>query len=199
MSEREAAIKAYLERQKSKNPSAFDAMGAFNKYYNDPKNVTSLAAPLDFGKAIPAKDRQKVLEQFDPTTRTAPKAVVPASMTPAIAGSGFWSKLFAGMERAYNLTAQAASFALTLPEPTNPLYQDANVLKNLRESWDSARQISPGQAFMTQAPNVLGGVTGLAQEAPGVRTFLIHTLHSYHLSLMYLMQNNARRLSVSKQ
>lgn len=172
MSEREAAIRAYQERQRSKNPSAFDAMGAFNKFYNDPKNVTSLAAPVDFGRAIPAKDRQKVLEQFDPVTRTAPKAVVPAAMTPAVAGSGFWSKLFAGMERAYNLTAQAASFALTLPEPTNPLYQDANVLKNLRQSWDSAREVSPGQAFQTQAAGLVGGLTGLAEEAPAVKNFL---------------------------
>jgi hypothetical protein len=173
MSEREAAYKAYQERQKSKNPSTFDTMGAFNKYYNNPQNITSLAVPLDFGKAIPAKERSALLEQFDAASRTAPKAVVPQSMQPVIAGSGFWTKLFAGMERAYNLSAQAASFALTLPEPTNPLYQDANVLKNLRESWQSARQISPGQAFQT---NVTGGILGapisLAENAPAANRFI---------------------------
>lgn len=172
MSEREAAYKAYQARQKSKNPSAFDTMGAFNNYYNDAKNVTSLAVPLDFGKAIPAKERNALIEQFDATTRTAPKAVVPASMQPAIAGSGFWSKLFAGMERAYNLSAQAVSFGLTLPEPTNPLYQDANVLKNIRQSWDTARQISPGQAFQTLAGGQIGGLTEALTQAPSVKKFV---------------------------
>ena len=173
MSEREAAYKAYLARQKSKNPSAFDTMGAFNNYYNDAQNVTSLAVPLDFGKSIPKNERAALLEQFDATTRTAPKSVVPASMQPAIAGSGFWTKLFAGMERAYNLSAQAASFALTLPEPTNPLYQDANVIKNVRESWKSARQISPGQAFQTAVGGtILGAPLSLVEEAPAANKFI---------------------------
>lgn len=173
MSEREAAYRAYAERQKSKNPSAFDTMGAFNKYYNDAQNASSLAIPLDFGKAIPAKERAALLEQFDATTRTAKKTAIPTSMQPAIAGSGFWTKLFSGMERAYNLSAQAASFALTLSEPTNPLYQDANVLKNLRESWQTARQISPGQAFQTAVTGgVLGAPLSLAEQAPVANKFI---------------------------
>lgn len=173
MSEREAAYKAYQARQKSKNPSAFDTMGAFNQYYNDAQNVSSLAIPLDFGKAVPSKERAALLEQFDATTRTAPKTAIPASMQPAIAGSGFWSKLFSGMERAYNLSAQAASFALTLPEPTNPLYQDANVIKNIRESWQTARQISPGQAFQTAVTGtVLGAPLSLAEQAPVANKFI---------------------------
>lgn len=174
MSAREAAQKAYEERKKSKNPSAFDTMGAFNKFYNEPQSVTSLAAPLDFGKAIPTKERLNVLNQFDPVTRTAPKAAVPASLQPAIAGSGFWSSLFAGLERAYNFSAQIASFGLTLPEPTNPLYQDANVLKNLRESWDAARQISPGQALQTAVAGSMPAapLQVVSEFVPGVEKFL---------------------------
>ena len=174
MSAREAAQKAYEERKKSKNPSTFDAMGAFNKFYNEPQNVTSLAAPLDFGKAIPTKERLAVLNQFDPVTRTAPKAVVPASMQPTIAGSGFWSKLFAGLERAYNLGSQVVAFGLTLPEPTNPLYQDADVLKNVRESWKSAGQISTGQAVQTfLGQSIIGTpLEAVGQFAPGIENFL---------------------------
>ena len=56
MSEREAAQKAYQDLQKSKNPSAFDTMGAFNTYYAGWNVNSSMALPLDMG--ILLKKRQ---------------------------------------------------------------------------------------------------------------------------------------------
>ena len=147
MSEREAAQKAYEELKKSKNPSTFDVTGAFDRYYNEGKQSTSLAIPLDFGKSISPKQRQELLESFNATTRTAPVSKVPATMAPAPAGEGgFWNKLFAGMEKAYNFSAQLVSFGLTLPEKNNPLYQGSFDFDNIKNSWNAASKISPGRS-----------------------------------------------------
>ena len=141
MSDREAAQKAYADRQKSLVPSAFDTIGAFNKYY-DPKNTgTSLALSLDMGKSVPPKTRAEAVASYNAKNPVAPKAPDQP---------GFWGKVFAGMEKAYNFTSQAVSFGLTLDEKTNPIWQGGFDVDGVKKAWDASRQISPGQAVMRQ-------------------------------------------------
>lgn len=138
MSDREIAQRVYSEKVKSKNPSAFDTMGAFNKAYNDARKPTSLAAPADFGKAVPPKDRASAQEMFYRQEKVK-----------AAGGAGFWGNLFAGMEKAYNLSAQAVSFGLLLGQENNPLFEGKGVNPSkIRESWEKARTVSPGRALV---------------------------------------------------
>lgn len=138
MSDREIAQRVYSEKVKSKNPSAFDTMGAFNKAYNDARKPTSLAAPADFGKAVPPKDRASAQEMFYRQEKVK-----------AAGGAGFWGNLFAGMEKAYNLASQAVSFGLLLGQENNPLFEGKGVNPGkIRESWEKARTVSPGRALV---------------------------------------------------
>ncbi len=102
-------------------------MGAFNKAYNDARKPTSLAAPADFGKAVPPKDRASAQDMFYRQEKMQ-----------AAGGAGFWGNLFKYMEKAYNLSAQAVSFGLLVGEETNPLYQgkglDVNIVGTARMS-----------------------------------------------------------------
>lgn len=146
MSDREAAQKAYAERQKALVPSAFDTIGAFNKYY-DPKNSgTSLALSLDMGKSVPPKTRAEAVASYNAKNPVAPKAPDQP---------GFWGKVFAGMEKAYNFSAQAVSFGLTLDEKNNPIWQGGFDVDGVKKAWDASRQISPGQAVMRQFGQVV--------------------------------------------
>lgn len=125
-------------------PTPFDVMGAFNNYYNVPKAASTYALPLDFGKAVPTHlttDAMNTLTGL-PSTKPLTSGVVPFD-------NSFFSKVLTGMEKAYNLTAQATSFSLNLGSQYNPLTKGYNA-SNLKESWDAARQISPGQAFTSQ-------------------------------------------------
>jgi hypothetical protein len=138
MSDREIAQRIYSEKLKAKNPSAFDTMGAFNQAYNDARKPTSLAAPADFGKAVPPKNRAEAQDMFyrQEQVKTA-------------GGAGFWGNLFAGMEKAYNLSAQAVSFGLLLGEEGNPLFDGKTINPTkIRESWEKARTVSPGRALV---------------------------------------------------
>ena len=146
MSDREAAQKAYSDKLKAANPSAFDAIGAFNKYYNGDKKPQSLSLPLDMGKSVPPKTRAEAIASYNAKNPIAPKAPDQP---------GFWGKIFAGMETAYNFAAQAVSFGLTLDEKTNPIYQGGFNLDGVKKAWDGSRQISPGQAVMRQLGQVV--------------------------------------------
>jgi hypothetical protein len=138
MSDREIAQRVYSEKLQAKNPSAFDTMGAFNKAYNDARKPTSLAAPADFGKAVPPKDRASAQDMFYRQEKVQ-----------AAGGAGFWGNLFAGMEKAYNLSAQAVSFGLLLGEPGNPLFDGKTIdPSKIRQSWEKARTVSPGRALV---------------------------------------------------
>ena len=138
MSDREIAQRIYSEKLKAKNPSAFDTMGAFNKAYNDARKPTSLAAPSDFGKAVPPKDRAEAQSMF-----------YRQQQVKAAEGAGFWGNLFAGMEKAYNLSAQAVSFGLLLGQEGNPLFEGKGLnAGKIRESWEKARTVSPGRALI---------------------------------------------------
>ena len=153
MSEREIAQRIYNEMQKKPNPSAFDTMGAFNQYYNQGK-VNSLSVPFDTGLAVDPQSRQ----EFVNALRRQEEYRQQQAKQP-----GFWGKLFNGMEKAYNLSAQAVSFGLLLGEQSNPLFEgkifDPN---NIRRSWDMARNISPGRALVK---TFVGEPLNLAQDA----------------------------------
>ena len=158
MSEREIAQRIYSEKLKAKNPSAFDTMGAFNKAYNDASRPTSLAAPADFGKALAPKDRAEAQAMFN-----RQQQVVKAE-----GSRGFWGNLFAAMETAYNFSAQAVTFGIQLGDKNNPLYADKSVdPAKIRESWDKARQISPGRAFIR---SFLGQPINLVEDAISTAT-----------------------------
>jgi hypothetical protein len=119
-----------------KNPSAFDTVGAFNKYYNpNNTNTSSFALPLDTGKSIPAGQRKDTIASYNakPVKEEA---------------SGFWGKTFAAMETTYNFATQAISFGLTLPEKTNPIWSGGGFdVDKVKEAWDKSYDISSGQSF----------------------------------------------------
>lgn len=158
MSDREIAQRIYSDKLKQVNPSAFDTMGAFNKAYNDARKPTSLAAPTDFGRAIPPKDRATAQDMF-----------YRQQQVKEVQNAGFWGNLFAGMEKAYNLSAQAVSFGLLLGDQNNPLYQGRGIdPTKIRESWDKAREISPGRAFVK---SLVGEPVNLVEDAISAATF----------------------------
>jgi hypothetical protein len=151
-----------------KNPSAFDVMGAFNDHYNNGPVPSSLAVIADYGKSVPASahiDAMQYLMQPIPTPTPALKpitsvtatALMPTPTGPLTVGgvppkpqSSFFTKVLNGMETAYNFSAQAASFALLLDDKNNPLRKGLTP-ENLTKSWDAARQISAGRAFIAKA------------------------------------------------
>ena len=145
MSEREAAQKAYQDLQKSKNPSAFDAMGSFNRYYAGWNvNMTNSLA-MDVGKSIPAKDRAQAIESFN---KYLGKSTVPVPTPTQPEEQGFFSRAFEKVEKAYNFTTQAVSFGLTLPEKNNPIWQGDFSLDKVKTAWDQSRDISAGRSIM---------------------------------------------------
>jgi len=137
MSDRESAQKAYQDMQKSKNPSAFDTMGAFNNYYAAGNTNVSSSVALDMGKYVPPKNRADAVAQFN--NQAKPKVDD---------GKGFWGRAFEGIEKAYNFTTQAVSFGLTLPEKGNPIWQDDFSLDKVKSAWDQSRDISAGRSIM---------------------------------------------------
>jgi hypothetical protein len=159
MSDREIAQRIYAELQDKYNPSAFDTMGAFNALYNKGK-VNSLSVPLDVSRALDPTGRQEFIDAY-----RRQQAYRAAQQKPP----GFWGKLFAGMEKAYNLSAQAVSFGLLLGDENNPLFQGKGFDPNrIRQSWDAARNISPGRAFINAT---FGEGINLAEDALNVATF----------------------------
>lgn len=141
MSERELAQKVYAQQQKSKNPSAFDTIGAFNKYYNADKKPGSLALPLDMGKSIPPRTREEAIASYNSKI----------AATPARPGEpGFWGKAFTKMEQGYNFATQALSFGLTLTEKGNPLWNGNLDFNRVKESWNASHDISAGRAIVRQ-------------------------------------------------
>jgi hypothetical protein len=158
MSDREIAQRIYSEKLKSKNPSAFDTMGAFNSAYNaDGRNPTSLAAATDFGRALPPQDRAQAQDMFYRQQQVKETQK----------GPGFWGKLFAGMEKAYNLAAQTVTFGLQLRDENNPLYQSRFNPNAVRQSWDKAREISPGRALVS---GIVGEPINLIEDALSAAT-----------------------------
>ena len=153
MSEREIAQRIYAELQKKNNPSAFDAMGAFNQYYNQ-NNNNSLAVPFDIGRSVDPTQRQEFIDAY----RRQQQYQQQQAKEP-----GFWGKLFNGLEKAYNLSAQAVSFGLLLGEQSNPLFEGKGFKpENVRRSWDMARNISPGRALIK---TFVGEPIGVAEDA----------------------------------
>jgi hypothetical protein len=159
MSEREIAQRIYAELQKKNNPSAFDAMGAFNQLYNKGK-TNSLSVPMDVAKALDPTGRKEFLDAYNRQQQYRAEQAKPP---------GFWGKIFNGLETAYNLSAQAVSFGLLLGDENNPLFAGKSINPSkIRESWDKARQISPGRALVK---TVVGTPIDLAEDALNAVTF----------------------------
>jgi len=159
MSEREIAQRIYAELQKKNNPSAFDAMGAFNQYYNKEK-TNSLSVPFDVAKALDPTGRQEFLDAYRRQAQYRAEQAKPP---------GFWGKLFQGLETAYNLSAQAVSFGLLLSDENNPLFAGRGINPDkIRESWDKARNVSPGRAFIK---TFVGEPINLVEDAINAATF----------------------------
>jgi hypothetical protein len=139
-----------------KNPSAFDVMGAFNDYHSNGNLPSSLALSADFGKSVPSKNRKDLINALSqpapvkppltPVTSVSATAMMPTPTGPLITGaapqekpqSSFFGKILNGMEKAYNFSAQATSFALLLDDKNNPLRKGLTP-DNLTKSWDAAR------------------------------------------------------------
>jgi hypothetical protein len=153
------------------NPSGFTVMGAFNDYYNKDNNLpSSLSLASDFGKSVPAKTRTDVVRSLaKPVTSVtaAPVATMPSGLTSSLTGSesSSFNKILIGMEKAYNLSAQAVTFSLLLGDKNNPLNKQGLGTKALGESWQAARQISPGQALTKTA---IGGPIQLLDSSLGL-------------------------------
>jgi hypothetical protein len=139
MSDRENAQKVYQDRLKASNPSAFDTIGAFNKYHNTDKNPSSLALPLDMGRSVPPANRADAIAAYNAQNKPAPKQPDQP---------GFWGKTFAAMETGYNFATQAVSFGLTLPEKTNPIWNSGFNLDGVKKAWDESHEISAGRSIM---------------------------------------------------
>ena len=134
MNEREAAQAAYEKMRKSGNPSAFDTMGAFQKYHNPRySSDQSLALPLDFGKSIPPKTRAEAVAAYN------------EQQGPVQKGGQFFNNI----ENSYNFVTQALSFGLTLPENGNPIWdKDEFSFDKVKEAWDKSHDISAGRSVM---------------------------------------------------
>ena len=159
MSEREIAQRIYAEMQKKGNPSAFDAMGAFNQYYNKEK-TNSLSVPLDVSKALTPTNRQEFIDAYRNQQAYRTEQAKPP---------GFWGKVFQGLETAYNFSAQAVSFGLLLSDENNPLFAGRGIdPTKIRQSWDKARQVSPGRAFVK---TFIGEPINLVEDAINAATF----------------------------
>jgi hypothetical protein len=159
MSDREIAQRIYQELQDKYNPSAFNALGAFNQIYNQQVNKP-LSVPLDVTKALDPTGRKEFLDAYQ-----RQQAYRAAQAKPP----GFWGKLFAKMETAYNLAAQGVSFGLLLGDQNNPLFEGRTINPdNIRKSWDAARQISPGRALIKAA---VGAPIDFAEDALSALTF----------------------------
>ena len=159
MSEREIAQRIYNELQKKNKPSAFDTMGAFNQLYNQGK-TNSLSVPMDVAKAIDPTGRIEFVDAYRRQAQYRAEQAKPP---------GFWGKLFNGLETAYNLSAQAVSFGLLLGDENNPLFQGRGIdPTKIRESWDKARQISPGRAIVK---TMFGEPINLVEDAINTATF----------------------------
>lgn len=194
MSDREIAQRVYSEKLQAKNPSAFDTMGAFNKSYNNPRNPTSLAAPADFGRAVPPKDRASAQDMFYRQEKCKQQVEL-------VSG-----KSFKYMEKAYNLSAQAVSFGLLVGEETNPLYQGKGLdVSKVRQSWDKARTVSPGRALvrtLTGQPldiieDALNAAT-LGKSRNKAEKFIKDHLLLLLMTLISTIKNKRKRLFVSK-
>ena len=136
MSEKEDAKKAYQNRQRYNNPSAFDTMGSFNNYYAGWNIDASKSLALDMGRYIPAANRADATAQFN------------KSQTPVAEDKkSFWQRAFIGIEKAYNFTTQSVSFGLTLPEKNNPIWQDDFSVDKVKEAWNKSRDISAGRSI----------------------------------------------------
>ena len=142
--------------------SQFDAVGAFNQYYNTTKPNSSLSLPLDVGSSIP---KSNLSEFYDDTLKVVGKGL---TKIPGVKGfiedaekPGFWKSVFDGMEAAYNLAAQTVSFGLVASDENSPLFKGGFDASKVKETWEAAGDISPGQALTYQLPNVMGyGVVG---------------------------------------
>lgn len=152
--EREAAQRAYNDWRKDKTPSTFDVVGAFNNYYQKPAQISSQALPLDLGSSIPESQRADFLQSFNPTTRTFKSTYYDAKLkqyvpTQPEEKKGFWQKVGETLEKGYNLASQAVVFGLGVGEQNNPLWKGEFSTDRIRNSWDAAGEISPGQAALS--------------------------------------------------
>lgn len=126
-----------------KNPSSFDAIGAFNSSQNE---NNSLALPLDVGVSIPANQRLVFMD-----ANAAKPNVVKGMNTPATAPKenlGFWGQVFDKMEKAYNFATQAIVFGMTISDKNSPANTGTGFApEKINAAWDASREISLGQAL----------------------------------------------------
>lgn len=181
-----------LAAAKQKN-SAFDAIGAFNKYYNKAGNA-SLVLPLDFGKAVPVEARGQMIGVFNPTTRSFVK---PLFYNPILNQEepvdpnkpGFWQNVSTVLEKSYNFASQAVAFGLQANDKNSPLWSSGTFdPTKLRETWDKAHEISAGQAAFTEVAQKVGGaistpvdmINSLAKKVTGQKETAVDRLATSH-------------------
>ena len=156
-----------LAAKKQQN-SGFDAIGAFNEYYNQ-KQPKSLAVPLDFGKSIPTLQRAEVVKSFNPTTRTLSN---PSYYDPTVGQvvptnpnhKGFWQGVSEALTKGYNLASHTVAAATTMTQ-ANLTTLGGDKL-SLKDRWNKTQDISAGQAVFSAAAQVAGAIPSLT--APDV-------------------------------
>ena len=156
--DRELAQALYAKKKKD---SAFDAMGAFNEYYNQ-KQTASIAIPLDFGKAIPAEKRAEVIKSFNPTTRSLsnPNYYDPTLNVTQPANpdkKGFWQNVGEGLTRTYNFASHVVAFGVV---QKNKHGLDAFNPEKVKETWNKTREVSAGQATFGNMAETAGNLVG---------------------------------------
>jgi len=157
--DRELAQSLY---QKKKKDSAFDTIGAMNKFYNQ-KQISSLALPLDFGKSIPQDLRADFIKKI-----SANKGFVPNvnyydptkdEVVPNEKEAGFWQGVATNLEKTYNFASRLVSFGIVAAQPENSVWNlvtgNTDAIKKV---WNESKNISPGQAAMNAFGNVLSPV-----------------------------------------
>lgn len=165
--DRELAQALYAKKQQD---SAFDAIGAFNEYYNQ-KQPQSMSIPLELAKAIPAEKRASFIKAFNPTTRSFanPNYYHPVlNITqPVQKEGGFWQNVGEGLTRAYNFASHVTAFGIV---QKNVHGLDAFNPGKVKENWIKTRPVSAGQAAFTDLAETGGNLVGNVAD-PVITTF----------------------------
>lgn len=134
-----------------KNPTVFDATGAFNDQHNQDKKPESFALSLDVARGLP----KIALKDFITKPLAAQKAVQNVT-------GDFFGKIGAGLGATFNFISQAASYTTLVAGETKKLTPEQFQWKNFmswdkikedfprfKRDWDKSGDVSPGRAIQT--------------------------------------------------
>lgn len=132
-----------------KNPTIFDATGAFNDFHNKGNKPTSFALSLDVGRSIP----KVAISDFITKPLAAQQAVQNAT-------GDFFGKIGSGLVKTFNFISQLGSYTALVVGETKNLTPEMLEWKNFmswdkikedfprfKRDWDKAGDVSPGRAF----------------------------------------------------